>query len=155
MNILALDPANKCGYATSFGLSGVWDFTPKRDESKGYRLLLLRSKLTYIQENFDHPLDLVVFEAARNAGPKRQGALVVQSELQGVIKLWCEEREIEYRGYSPKTIKKHATGNGNANKKMMVNAAQEFFNEPIESDDHADAMWLLHLVMEELGLHDF
>jgi len=89
MNILALDPATKCGWAHSSGASGTWDLSVRRDESGGMRLLRLRSKLMSTV-----PLDLVVFEAARNAGPKMQGALVVQASLQAIITLWCEDNGI-------------------------------------------------------------
>lgn len=99
--------------------------------------------------------DLLVFEAARNAGPKMQGALVVQSEIQGVIKHWCEERKwegfkLEYRGYSPSEIKKHATGKGNANKDAMLAAAKAKWPN-VGDDNEADAKFLLELAMKEYG----
>jgi len=154
MKILALDPATKCGWAHSGwgphgATSGTWDLSIRRDESGGMRLIRLQSKLNAIA---GAGLDLVVFEAARNAGPKMQGALVVQSELQGVIKVWCEEKGIDYRGYSPSEIKKFATGKGNANKPEMLAAANaEWPDVEIIDDNQADAMWLLALVQSELG----
>jgi len=93
-------------------------------------------------------IGLVVFEAARHCAPKMQGALVVQAELQAVIKLWCQDNAIEYRGYSPSEIKKHATGKGNANKQMMVDAARLRW-PAVEDDNEADARWLLDLAMGE------
>lgn len=147
MNILAIDPATKCGWAHSCGASGVWDLSVKRDESAGMRLMRLKSKLNACYET---GFDLLVFEAARNAAPKMQGALVIQSQLQGVIVLWCEEKAIDYRGYSPTEIKKHATGKGNANKSAMIKAANERGWHPAD-DNEADAMWLLDLAKSQYG----
>jgi Holliday junction resolvasome RuvABC endonuclease subunit len=69
--------------------------------------------------------------------------------LQSVIVTFCEERKIEYRGYSPSEIKKFATGKGNANKEQMVHAAQGY-GAIIEDDNHADALHLLHLAIRDL-----
>lgn len=149
MKILAIDPATKCGWAHSDGPSGTWDLSIRRDESAGMRLIRLRGKLREILENVG--IDLLVYEAARHAAPKMQGALVVQSELQAIIKEFCEDAKpkIQYRGYSPTEIKKHATGKGNANKPAMTIAAKIKFCFVITDDNHADALWLLDLAQEE------
>lgn len=145
MQILAIDPATKCGWAHSSGPSGTWDLSIRRDESAGMRLLRLRAKLREVMAD----VQLVVFEAARNAAPKMQGALVVQAELQGVIKIVCEDMQVQWRGYSPKEIKKHATGKGNANKEAMVAAARVRWPN-VTDDNEADALWLLDLARKEL-----
>ncbi len=154
MRILALDVATKCGWAFQDSdmdiTSGVWDLSIKRDESGGMRLLRFKSKLKEIRVTFC--IDLVVFEAARHAGPNMQGALVVQAELQGVLKSWCDVHKIDYRGYSPKEIKKHATGKGSANKEKMIEAAKlKWPLVNIIDDNQADALHLLSLVKTELG----
>jgi len=144
MKILALDPATNCGFAHSDGPFGTWDLSVRRDESAGMRLIRFRAKLEEIRKGVG--VDTVFFEAARNCAPKMQGALVVQSELQGILKLWCQDFNIEYRGYSPSEIKKHATGKGNAGKDQMVAAAKRKWPEKQISDDNmADALWILNL----------
>jgi Holliday junction resolvasome RuvABC endonuclease subunit len=154
LKILALDPATTCGFAHSDGMSGSWDLSIRRDESAGMRLIRLRGKLNEILSAVG--IDLVVFEAARNCAPSMQGALVVQAELQSVIKLFCEDNEIEYRGVSPKEIKKLATGKGNANKLAMCAAAKlkwpDVFPGPIEKldDNQVDALWILDLATSQL-----
>ena len=148
MRILALDLATETGWAHSSGPSGVWDLSIRRDESGGMRLIRLASKLREVQSAVG--FDVVVFEAARNAAPKMQGALVVQAELQGVVKHWCEQNKVEYRGYSPSEIKRHATGKGNSNKEAMVSAAMKRFDLTIIDHNHADALWLLDLARKEL-----
>lgn len=146
MNILALDPATKCGWAHSAGPSGTFDLSIRRDESAGMRLIRLEGKLNDVKSGSG--IDLVVYEAARNCAPKMQGALVVQAMLQGVLVAWCEKNGIQYRGYSPSEIKKHATGKGNAGKDQMIAAAKQKFN--LTGDDNeADALWLLDLAKRE------
>lgn len=151
MNVLAIDPATKCGWAHSNGISGVWDLSIRRDESAGMRLIRMTGKLNEIHR--DCGVEVLVYEAARHSAPKMQGALVVQATIQGVLLHWCEERNIQYRGYSPAEIKKHATGKGNASKDMMVAAAVETFGA-VESDDEADALWLLDLFLKESGANE-
>ncbi len=149
MRILAIDPATRCGWAHSDGMGGTWDLSIRRDESAGMRLLRLSGKLSEVRDSVG--VDIVAYEAARNAAPKMQGALVVQATLQGVIVHWCEQHAIEYRGYSPSEVKKHATGKGNAGKAHMVAAAVEKFGA-VEDDNHADALWILDLLRRELCL---
>jgi crossover junction endodeoxyribonuclease RuvC len=147
MNILALDPATKCGWAHSSGPSGTWDLSIKRDESAGMRLIRFRSKL----EEFRRAaisIDLVVFEAVRGAPMPGRPPAILQTELQGVLKLWCEDRKIPYRGYSQSEIKKRATGNGNAKKVLVLEAAQRRWPNIVD-DNHADALWLLDLAQSE------
>lgn len=144
MRILAIDPATKCGWAHSCEISGTWDLSVRRDESAGMRLIRFRGKLNEIAR--DVGVDLVVYEAARHAAPKMQGALVIQAMIQGVLVSWCEDNSIEYRGVSPSEVKKHATGRGNAGKDLMVQAAKERWPErPIKDDNEADALWILDL----------
>jgi Holliday junction resolvasome RuvABC endonuclease subunit len=149
VKILALDPATRCGWAHSDGPSGTWNCSSLRDESVGMRLIRFRSKLDLLLNSTG--IDLVVFESARNVF--HQGALVVQSELQGVLKLWCEDKKLlghklEYRGYSPSEIKKHATGKGNANKEAMIAAAKVKWPN-VGDDNEADALHLLDLARSE------
>ena len=146
MRILALDIATKCGFAISGSTSGTWDLTTKRDESKGVRLIKLRNLIQQTHEN--KPLDLVVFEAVRAF--RHQQAVVCQSELQGVVKAWCHDNNIEYKGYTSSEIKKHATGKGNAKKDQMIKAAAEMFEIKIFDDNHADALWILDLAKKQL-----
>jgi Holliday junction resolvasome RuvABC endonuclease subunit len=152
VKILALDPATNCGWAIG-EICGTWDLSPRRDESKGMRLIRLRGKLNEILSN--EGVDMVAFEAARHGNPKMMGAVIVQAELQGVVKVWCEDNQIEYRGYSPSEIKKHATGKGNANKEMMILAAKQKWTKlHIPDDNAADAMWILDLARTTLGLNN-
>lgn len=149
MKILALDPATHCGWAHSDGPSGTWDLSIRRDESAGMRLIRLRGKLNELLKS--QGVDVIVYEAARNAGSKMQGALVIQAKLESVIVTFCEDNGIEYRGYSPTEVKKHATGKGTANKDHMIAAAKQKFGIDVgEDDNQADALHILDLFKSSL-----
>jgi crossover junction endodeoxyribonuclease RuvC len=145
MNILALDPATHCGWATRTAY-GVWNLSVKKDESDGMRLIRLKSKLLEILKT--EGIELVVFE---RPGGLHTNPIMVQSQIQGTIMLVCEENKIQYRAYSSGEIKKFATGKGNANKYAMILAAEKKYGYKGDDDNEADALHLLHLAQEDYG----
>lgn len=145
-NVLALDVATNTGFCCASG-SGVWDLRPKRDESAGMRLIRFKAKLMDILKA--EQINLVVFE--RSAG-FHQNAVIVQSELHGVLKLFCEENSIEYKAYSASEIKRFATGKGNAKKDQMITAAKEKYGINVLDDNHADALHIYHFAIDDLKL---
>lgn len=167
MKILAIDPATQCGWAqtdtdwfSAAGtkprlFSGVWNLALRKDESTGMKLVRFRAKL---DEMFlaCGGFDLVVFEAARHAMPKMQGALVHQAKIQGVLEEWCSDKalggaKLEYRGYSPSEIKKFATGKGNAKKQDMLAVVATRWNFVTQDDNEADAIALLMLAVNDFA----
>jgi hypothetical protein len=89
------------------------------------------------------------------------------SELLGAMKVtvatWAAEHDVATQGYGIGTIKKAATGKGNANKVEMITAANQQFGvhlepENYESSGHdniADAMFVSYLAARDYleGLH--
>lgn len=149
MRILAIDPGTSCGFAHSSGVSGTWDLSVRRDESSGMRLIRLRAKLNEIKAAVG--VDLLVFEAARNS--KFANAVKVAGAIQGAMEVWAIDWAVDYKGYSPTEIKKHATGKGTADKVAMLRAASaKWPGLKIEDDNHADALWLLDFVTMRLGI---
>lgn len=146
MNILALDVATHCGWCTRTA-SGVWDFSIRRDESGGIRLIRFKAKLKEIIELEE--ISLVAFE--KSAGLYKS-SIIVQSELHGVLKLFLEENKIQYVSYSASEIKKFATGKGNANKDAMVKTAQTKFAMTGDDDNEADAIHIYHFAKKTLNL---
>ena len=139
IKVLALDVATHCGWCTETA-HGVWDFSIKKDESSGMRLIRFKSKLREIVGL--EKITLVTFE--RTAG-FHKSALIVQAELHGVLKIFCEENKLDYRAFSAKEIKLHATGKGNAGKPAMIKAAQDKLGYIGDDDNTADAMWIYSL----------
>lgn len=142
MKILALDVATHCGWCTETA-SGTWDLTPRRDESAGMRLIRFRSKLREIIALEE--IELVVFE--RSAG-QHQSSVIVQAELHGVLKTFCEDNKIEYNAFSATEIKKFATGKGNSNKAAMIQAAKDKHGYTGDDDNEADAIHIYNLAKE-------
>jgi Holliday junction resolvasome RuvABC endonuclease subunit len=71
----------------------------------------------------------------------------VYGGLMATLTAWCESRNIPYQGVPVGTIKKHATGKGNADKAAMV-AAMQALGHPVTDDNEADALALLHWALE-------
>ena len=61
---------------------------------------------------------------------------------------WCEHHQIPYQGVPVGTIKKHATGKGNASKDAMISAAREIGLDP-QDDNEADALALLNFAIAQ------
>ena len=139
MDILALDPATKCGFEHSSGFGGVWDLSVKQDESSGMRFMRLYAHLTEIHE--DHGIDLLLFESARNKQHAR--TVVILARIQGTIELWATQNGVEYQPVSPMTIKAFADDAKFTKEKMIKEAKKHTGRRKIQSSDHADAILLL------------
>ncbi len=157
MRVVAIDPGTQCGYAfTDDGrahaeFSGVWNLKPKRFEGGGMRFLRMRK---YFDElTLSYPLGsgknvMVVFEEVRRH--RGTDAAHIYGGIIAIIASACELNDIPYQGIPVGTIKKHATGKGNANKKAMVEAAQAKFGPEVTDDNRADALWILDYALTSL-----
>lgn len=150
MNILALDLGTKCGWASKIGIpcSGTWNLKAKASDSIGQRYVNFKKELQGIHHAVH--LDLIVYEDVH--AHAAVDAAHVYGALQGVLQVFCLENKIEYRGIGVGTIKKHATGKGNAKKDDMICAAAiKWPQVNIIDDNHADALWLLDLATNQAG----
>ncbi len=145
MNILAIDQASHCGWAISNEIYGVWDLTTKKDESQGMKLLRFKAKLKEVCEK--EQIELIAYE--RVAGQHAQ-SIIHAAKLVAIIETYCDEVGINYRAYSAGEVKKFATGNGNANKEKMIEAAKEKLGYTGKDDNEADALWILNLCQNDL-----
>jgi Holliday junction resolvasome RuvABC endonuclease subunit len=146
MNILAIDPAVRLGWAVSTDLYGVENFTPKSGESSGFKLIKFKSFLLKILET--EKIDLVVYE---RAGGRFKNDIMSHAKFIAVIEIVCIEKKVEYRAYSSGEIKSFATGKGNSGKPEMIKAAVRMYKKPIKDDNIADALHLLHLAKKDLS----
>ena len=138
MKILAIDPGTKCGFALGPYESGVWNLSPGRHEGGGMRFLRLRAYLAEAAKD----VNLVVYEEVRRH--LGTDAAHIYGGIVAIISEHCEEYSIPYKGVPVGTIKKSATGKGNANKEAMLAAAREKWPEVnIVDDNQADALFLL------------
>ncbi len=146
--ILALDLGTTTGWALrgSDGhiSSGSESFRPQRFEGGGMRYLRFKRWLTDIKQ-CNASIDQVVFEEVRrHAGVDAAHAY---GGFMGQLTAWCEHHQIPYQGIPVGTIKRHATGKGNASKDEMVAAVRARGHSPAD-DNEADAIALLYLAIE-------
>ncbi|AOE88332.1 hypothetical protein LBM341_00014 [Ralstonia solanacearum] len=66
---------------------------------------------------------------------------------QSHLSAWCEHHNIPYIGVPVGTIKKHATGKGNASKNEIIASVSKRGHEPVD-DNEADALAILYWAAE-------
>jgi len=146
--ILALDLGTTTGWALrgSDGhiTSGSESFRPQRFEGGGMRFLRFRRWLTEIKQSCDR-IDCLHFEEVRRH--VSTDAAHVYGGFLATLTAWCEHHQIPYQGVPVGTIKKHATGKGNASKDEMVASIRSRGHQPAD-DNEADALALLHWAIE-------
>jgi hypothetical protein len=152
MNILAIDLGTTTGWAYGDGscvcngnnYSGSESFKPKRFEGGGMRYLRFRRWLTDIKGHAGS-LDAVYFEEVR----RHLGvdAAHAYGGFMATLMAWCEHHQIPYSGVPVGTIKKFATGKGNASKDEMIEAARVATNFLPIDDNEADAIHLLRYAL--------
>lgn len=162
--ILALDLGTQTGWALcncdGIIVSGSQSFKPQRFEGGGMRYLRFARWLTELvfpagvapraapdppPGGYIRAVGRIVFEEVRrHAGTD---AAHVYGGLLAHLSSFCEEHEIPYEGVPVGTIKRDATGRGNANKAEMIAAMKGAGFLPAD-DNEADALALLRYAMK-------
>lgn len=178
VRILGLDLASSCGAAfcdvpresrdaEAVIIGGQWDLSLSTHDTQSLRYIRLQQFLTAAAPS------LICYEEVKFTGQSVplgmrrnlqalvaravSGAQVVQG-LAAVLVTWAETRNIPCAAIPVGTLKRFATGRGNANKAMMIEACNERFGTQLEvadyektgTDNVADAMFLC-----ALGLTDY
>lgn len=146
--ILALDLGTHTGWALlhldGTITSGTGHFKPQRFEGGGMRFLRFKRWLNEVLAA-SSTINAVFFEEVRrHAGVDSAHAY---GGFMGHLTAWCEHHNIPYQGVPVGTIKKHATGKGNAGKGEMIDAIKSRGHTPID-DNEADALALLHWAID-------
>ncbi len=151
LKILALDLGTTTGWALrgfdSMITSGTVSLKPGRYDGGGMRYLRFTNWLTEI-DRLSGPIEAIYFEEVRRH--LGTDAAHVYGGLMASLTSWAELRGIPYQGVSVGTIKKHATGKGNANKLAMIDAVRARGFTPTD-DNEADAIALLLWAIETRG----
>jgi Holliday junction resolvasome RuvABC endonuclease subunit len=146
--ILALDLGTTTGWAlrdrSGHITSGAVCFRPQRFEGGGMRFLRFRRWIAEIQQSVSEIQFLYFEEVRRHAGVDAAHAY---GGFLATLTAWCEHHGIPYAGVPVGTIKKHATGRGNARKDAMLAAARARGHSPAD-DNEADALALLHWAIQ-------
>jgi len=149
--ILALDLGTTTGWALRSrdgGItSGTMTFRPSRFEGGGMRFLRFRGWLAELAALSGGVARIVFEEVRAHAGTD---AAHIYGGFLGTLTAWCEEHEVPYEGVPVGTIKRYATGKGNADKAKMVAAIQARGFAPAD-DNEADAIALLLWATDPTG----
>jgi hypothetical protein len=149
--LLTIDLGTTTGWAlrTPDGLitSGTVSFRPSRYDGGGMRYQRFQNWLGEM-DRLSGPIATIFYEEVRrHAGTD---AAHVYGGLMATLTAWAELRGVPYQGVPVGTIKKSATGKGNANKQAMIDAARArgFFPK---DDNEADAIAILFWAIETGG----
>lgn len=97
-------------------------------------------------------VQLVVIEGAAYGGARGTSRLHAAGQLSGVILLGLHLARVPVVELPPASLKRLATGRGNAPKEQVLAAAIRRLGYPGHSDDEADALWLLQAAGQVYGL---
>ena len=151
-SILALDLGSHTGWALHHLdgniTSGTEHFKPHRFEGGGMRYLRFKHWLTEIKACADG-VSAIYFEEVRSH--MGVDAAHAYGGFLATLTAWCEHHNIPYQGVPVGTIKKHATGKGNAGKDEMIVAARARGYSPVD-DNEADALALLDWALVQGGV---
>lgn len=150
MKHLALDLGTSTGWAVHIDgqkklFSGVVSFKTNRFSGGGVRFLKFKKWLDIIDSEYGG-FDQVEFEEVR----RHLGvdAAHIYGGFLAVLSGWCEDKGVAYQGYPVGTIKKHATGKGNANKDDVIKSIKQKGYQPTTSDE-ADAIAVMLLALDD------
>ena len=155
--LIGIDLGTSCGWTKGIMvgddwamLSGIFDLSVRHGESKGMRFLRFEKSLKeLIGPEADLPKEcrpVIVYEDVRFF--RGAAASSVYMGLRAILQRVCAELELEYLPIPVGTLKKTATGKGNASKDEVVAAAKLRWPDwrpenPKHEDDEADSRWLV------------
>lgn len=138
--VLALDIATHCGYYSMHG-NGTWNFTEskRRNDNKQHKDFR-DTLLGFIRE---HGIRQIVAEDINVNNHFTDMRKL--SEFRGILFEICDELDLpEPEFVNVATLKKWATGNGRADKAMMMRTCEEKYHYVPPDDNAADACHLYY-----------
>ena len=145
MRIIGIDPSiSATGIARVNGSLGTIKTTLK--EGDGERLLNLYRELTKMLKGFDPESGNYCIRSAEFAViedlPTHAMSAGLTGRAQGIVRMSLAQWQVPYIAIPPATLKKFATGKGNAKKPDMRAAWLEFSGQDNADDNQVDAAWL-------------
>lgn len=156
MKITALDLSlTATGYAIGSSEDPTaWRWKPEQlgtiataDHRGMHRLDLIRRRVLELVDG----ADVVVLEGYAY-GSKRQSHTRAIAELGGVIRMTLYDLGFPYVEVPPASLKKYATGKGNAGKSDVLVEAVKRLEYNGSDHNEADALWLLEMALDEYGI---
>lgn len=143
MRVVGLDPS-----LTSFGCArpeGVGLLRPPKGLGGAGRMIWLRDSVLELCRD----ADLVVVEGMSYGSGGR--SIFDLGGLGWVLRVALTERGIPWVEASPSSLKKYATGKGNAGKELVLVEAVKRLSYTGSSYDEADALWLRMMALDYYG----
>ena len=109
----------------------------RTEDGDGERLLAIYRKLNAYIAAFDKPQFAVLEDL-----PTHAMSAGLTGRAQGIIRMTLAQYKIPYTAIPPATLKKFATGKGNAKKPVMRQAWLDFSGDDVADDNQVDAAWL-------------
>lgn len=133
--VLSLDIATHTGYYSTHE-SGTWNFKKKSKDNDSIEMQKFYDTLKSFILQY-HIKQVVAEDINVNNHFTDMRKL---SEFRGVLKLLCAELNLPDPKYvNVRTVKKWATGNGNADKKLMMEYCKKRWGVDAKDDNEADA----------------
>jgi hypothetical protein len=149
--VLALDLGTTTGWALRSQDGGITSgsitFKPTRFEGGGMRFLRFRRWLAEVT-GLSGGITRIAFEEVRRHVSTDSSH--VYGGFLATLTAWCEQESIPYEGVPVGTIKRYATGKGNADKAAMMAAIEARGFRPAD-DNEADAIALLLWATDTVG----
>lgn len=144
--ILALDLGTTTGWALAADdkiKSGAVQLKATRFQSADRRFFNFKKFL--LEKYREVEYSVVYYESVR----RHLGvdAAHLYGGFKAILSEFCIENNIPFEGVAVGTIKKHATGKGNASKAQMIESARNRGHYP-EDDNEADAIAIVYYAME-------
>lgn len=137
--VVGIDLAlNATGIAHADGTTETYVPNADKQTNAGLdRMCEIRRHITWATDILD--LELVVIEALAFDAHDYKRWL---AQLTGIIRASLYDRDVPFIVVTPATLKKYATGTGNAGKAQVLSNARERLGYQGYSHDEADALWL-------------
>lgn len=153
--VIGLDLGMNCGYcvrsATGERVYGTFDLDhDKSTESPGMRLIRFDCLLK--QLIWTYKPAFVAFELVRQQH-KSSDASHWYGSFLGQLLRTCVECNVDHTGMEVTSLKKFATGKGNAKKDAMLQAAKDKLGLTTKDDNAADAAWVAELAYTTYQSH--
>ena len=150
--VIGIDPGTQCGWAVLSNdgqriASGVWNLSPGRFEGSGMRFFRLGTYFETLIAGTQSETLVAYEEVRRHLGTD---AAHIYGGVIATITRLCETYAIPYKGIPVGTIKKTATGKGNANKEAMMKAAEAHWGQWC-AEDESDALFCAETLRRELS----
>lgn len=148
--ILALDLGTTTGWASLAGgivHSGTASFRSGRFDGGGMRYLRFQRWLEQLADDSSGLAAIYFEEVRRHIGTD---AAHLYGGFLATLTAWCEREGVAYQGVPVGTIKRFATGKGNAGKDAVLAAMRQRGFQPAD-DNEADAIAILLWAMETRG----